>query len=228
MGIVNCVRVSLLYSMACSAIVVLFLVAGAFAAQPASVSCSSKAQCLEIDMADGFESDFWKYQGYKYNLTQHPECAYEKCPTATYPTLESKKPVKGFKGTFMLKYGKPPTMVNATATFQTCDEGDNCYDLRMQNVPGCTQGWTLHGLWPQWAESCSSEQFDPSQVASIVDDLNANWPSCSGSAQSFWSHEWGKHGTCSRRSEASAAATIKAVTCALPRTCLLRWTATLG
>ena len=38
---------------------------------------------------------------------------------------------------------------NATAFSTSCDEGDNCYDLRMQNVPGCTSGWSLHGLWPQ-------------------------------------------------------------------------------
>jgi len=84
-----------------------------------------------------------------------------------------------------------------TRTGGTCDEGDNCWDLRMQNVPGCTSGWTLHGLWPQWAESCSQEEFDPSKVADLMDQLKKYWPSCSGAAQDFWSHEWKKHGTCS-------------------------------
>merc|ERR1711934_312075 len=95
------------------------------------------------------------------------------------------------------------TFVNATynMTGGSCDEGDNCWDMRMQNVPGCTEGWTLHGLWPQWAESCTSEKFDPSQISDLMDDLKQNWPSCEGSAESFWSHEWGKHGTCSSMSQ---------------------------
>merc|ERR1711924_323185 len=86
---------------------------------------------------------------------------------------------------------------------QSCDEGDDCYDMRMQNVPGCTSGWTLHGLWPQWAESCTSEKFDPNQVSSIRSDLEKLWPSCAGSAESFWYHEWEKHGTCSKMSQLS-------------------------
>merc|ERR1711959_304601 len=83
----------------------------------------------------------------------------------------------------------------------SCDEGDNCWDLRMQNVEGCTSGWTLHGLWPQWQESCTQEKFDITQVKDLEDDLNKYWPSCDGPAQSFWSHEWGKHGTCSTMSQ---------------------------
>jgi len=74
----------------------------------AAVRCQSKDQCLEIDMADGFDSQFWKDQGYKYNTTAHPECAYEKCDRSVYPTKESSKPVKGYTGVLQLKYGKPP------------------------------------------------------------------------------------------------------------------------
>merc|ERR1712195_88840 len=90
---------------------------------------------------------------------------------------------------------------NATFIATSCDEGDNCYDMRMQNVQGCTSGWGLHGLWPQWAETCTQEAVDKSQLSSIADQLNKNWPSCEGSAQSFWSHEWKKHGTCSGMSQ---------------------------
>jgi len=94
-----------------------------------------------------------------------------------------------------------PQLKQKTLTASSCDEGDDCYDLRLQNVAGCTSGWTLHGLWPQWQESCTSEKFDPSQVSDLQDDLNKYWPSCSGSAESFWSHEWSKHGTCSKMSQ---------------------------
>ena len=29
-----------------------------------------------------------------------------------------------------------------------CTRHGQCYDMRLQNVQGCTDGWTLHGLWP--------------------------------------------------------------------------------
>ena len=93
------------------------------------------------------------------------------------------------------------TSVAVSNNNTSCDEGDNCWDMRMQSVSGCTDGWTLHVLWPQWAESCTSEAFDISQVQSIEDDLNEFWPSCEGSASSFWSHEWKKHGTCSNMTQ---------------------------
>merc|ERR1711865_777863 len=100
-----------------------------------------------------------------------------------------------------------PTTFNATAlnatmvTGSSCDEGDQCWDFRLQNVQGCTTGWGIHGLWPQWQESCSQTPFDKSQVADIMDDLNTHWPSCQGSAEQFWDHEWKKHGTCSGMSQ---------------------------
>merc|ERR1711935_917719 len=96
------------------------------------------------------------------------------------------------------------TSLNVTAlnaTGGSCDEGDECWDMRMQDVSGCTSGWGLHGLWPQWAESCTHEKFDISNLDSIKSRLDQEWPSCQGSAESFWSHEWSKHGTCSGMSQ---------------------------
>merc|ERR1712195_409451 len=49
----------------------------------ASVSCSNPEQCLEIDMADGFASQFWLDQGYKYNHTLHPDCTGGPIPQKT-------------------------------------------------------------------------------------------------------------------------------------------------
>eukprot|EP00656_Telonema_subtile_P032743 TRINITY_DN35_c0_g1_i1.p1 TRINITY_DN35_c0_g1~~TRINITY_DN35_c0_g1_i1.p1 ORF type:complete len:165 (-),score=40.07 TRINITY_DN35_c0_g1_i1:282-776(-) len=90
------------------------------------------------------------------------------------------------------------TQSNLTSSSSSCDEGDQCWDMRMQMVSGCTGGaWTLHGLWPQWGESCTKEAFDQSQLSDLMDQLNKDWPSCQGSTTSFWSHEWSKHGTCS-------------------------------
>merc|ERR1711935_1083654 len=106
--------------------------------------------------------------------------------------------VVGLFATAAYAFPQQANYTNATLMIgdSSCDEGDSCYDMRMQNVEGCTTGWTLHGLWPQWAESCTHEKFDISQLTDIQDDLNKYWPSCEGSAESFWTHEWGKHGTC--------------------------------
>jgi ribonuclease I len=66
--------------------------------------------------------------------------------------------------------------------------------------------WTIHGLWPSriidaasYPCTCSRESFDWDQVSPLESRLNKYWPSLKDSNyQSFWAHEWGKHGTCSR------------------------------
>ena len=83
----------------------------------------------------------------------------------------------------------------------SCTRHGECYDMRLQNVKGCTDGWTLHGLWPQWGESCTHEKFDYSEIEDLTSSLKEYWPSCEGSAQDFWEHEWSKHGTCSGMSQ---------------------------
>ena len=90
---------------------------------------------------------------------------------------------------------------NKIISSSDCTRHGQCYDMRLQNVQGCTDGWTLHGLWPQWAESCSHEKFDYRQIQDLADELKEYWPSCQGSAQDFWEHEWSKHGTCSGMSQ---------------------------
>ena len=50
---------------------------------------------------------------------------------------------------------------------------------------------------------CSSEQLDLSLLESLSDDLAEKWPNVKAlepntpGHESFWSHEWTKHGTCS-------------------------------
>jgi ribonuclease T2 len=88
-----------------------------------------------------------------------------------------------------------------------------------QKYPGCTDplpywttNFTIHGLWPQYAtngypSTCTSEPFD----ASIPQQIGENkmiqyWPDVkydvtSASYNSFWQHEWTKHGTCSGLSQ---------------------------
>lgn len=74
----------------------------------------------------------------------------------------------------------------------------NYWMLAMQDCK-MGHGMTLHGLWPQWDTDCTREQFNPTYIASIRDDLEQYWPTCQGknTNNKFWSHEWSKHGTCS-------------------------------
>lgn len=69
---------------------------------------------------------------------------------------------------------------------------------------------TIHGLWPQLTDSTaqlgyckdSTEVFNATRLAPIRSELVATWPTAfTGTGQSdesFWQHEWDKHGTCSR------------------------------
>ena len=68
----------------------------------------------------------------------------------------------------------------------------------------CVSGYlstafNIHGLWPstssgQGPQNCSGAQFSLS--SSVTSLLETCWLSDSGSSQTFWQHEWTKHGTC--------------------------------
>jgi len=96
----------------------------------ASVSCSNPEQCLEIDMADGFASQFWLDQGYKYNHTLHPECTVGKCDRSVYPSHESTEPIKGYTGVEQLKYGKPPATIEAFSNKPLVYVQVQCFDKK--------------------------------------------------------------------------------------------------
>eukprot|EP01064_Diplonema_japonicum_P008739 TRINITY_DN16139_c0_g1_i1.p1 TRINITY_DN16139_c0_g1~~TRINITY_DN16139_c0_g1_i1.p1 ORF type:complete len:156 (+),score=23.97 TRINITY_DN16139_c0_g1_i1:49-516(+) len=60
--------------------------------------------------------------------------------------------------------------------------------------------WTIHGLWPQWAAAssgyCRNVTFNETEVQSLLPQMKEDWPSDNGSDESFWTHEWEKHGSC--------------------------------
>lgn len=73
------------------------------------------------------------------------------------------------------------------------------YVLALQNECGFI---SIHGLWPDpesACEYCTDEVFNTSKLSSsTLAGMEKYWPTCeSGSNESFWSHEWSKHGTCS-------------------------------
>ncbi|XP_039069478.1 ribonuclease 1-like [Hibiscus syriacus] len=64
----------------------------------------------------------------------------------------------------------------------------------------------IHGLWPNYndgsyPQNCDSgNPFDESKISDLIGNMRKNWPTLacpSGSGETFWSHEWEKHGTCS-------------------------------
>eukprot|EP01035_Chromulina_nebulosa_P020890 gene20890-27079_t len=93
-----------------------------------------------------------------------------------------------------------------------------CYG-KTSSYPGCQapqsywgEYFTLHGLWPQYSSggypaSCTTEAFNSSiPVAVGYDDMIKYWPNVQYAESdpqydSFWEHEWTKHGTCTTLSQ---------------------------
>ena len=73
-----------------------------------SVRCQGSGQCLELTVPGGMSSPFWKANGYKYNLMEHPECSYTACSRSEYPVSESVvNNVQGYQGVTLVKWGHP-------------------------------------------------------------------------------------------------------------------------
>ncbi|EMD00455.1 hypothetical protein BAUCODRAFT_62004, partial [Baudoinia panamericana UAMH 10762] len=105
---------------------------------------------------------------------------------------------------------------NTTAIDNTCcfeAPGGLILQTQFWDTPPAAAGpntsWTIHGLWPDncdgsYAQYCdeSRQYTNISQIIQsygrqdLLDYMNTYWVSNSGTAESFWEHEWGKHGTC--------------------------------
>ncbi|KAL6983486.1 ribonuclease T2 [Sarracenia purpurea var. burkii] len=64
----------------------------------------------------------------------------------------------------------------------------------------------IHGLWPNYNDgsypsNCDTNNpYNQSEISDLVSRLQKSWPTLacpSSNGNSFWSHEWTKHGTCS-------------------------------
>ncbi|KAF2758254.1 ribonuclease M [Pseudovirgaria hyperparasitica] len=104
---------------------------------------------------------------------------------------------------------------NTTAVANTC-----CFNapggqlLQTQfwdtNPPtGPSDAWTIHGLWPDncdgtYEASCDSKReytnisaiLNANGKQSTLSYMNTYWKDYQGNDETFWAHEWGKHGTC--------------------------------
>ncbi|KAI8093097.1 RNase Sy [Halteromyces radiatus] len=102
---------------------------------------------------------------------------------------------------------------SSTAGGSCCSPTNGLLILVQQWVQGFgpSTSFTMHGLWP---DTCSGGQTgnngcDPSRQytnldsilqgnSSLYNDMETYWPSYKGASNNgdFWTHEWGKHGTC--------------------------------
>lgn len=69
----------------------------------------------------------------------------------------------------------------------------------------CRNDFTIHGLWPDYFDGgypqfCNNtDQFDIDLVQDLLPQLQAEWPSYAArGGDSFWEHEYEKHGTCAK------------------------------
>lgn len=74
---------------------------------------------------------------------------------------------------------------------------------------GPADSWTVHGLWPDNCDGSYDAYCDPSREyqdtktilqnnapPSLLKYMNEYWKDYKGDDNSFWNHEWNKHGTC--------------------------------
>ncbi|KFY39121.1 hypothetical protein V495_06143 [Pseudogymnoascus sp. VKM F-4514 (FW-929)] len=74
---------------------------------------------------------------------------------------------------------------------------------------GPADAWTIHGLWPDRCDGTYDANCDASReytnITAILNSfgktdlltyMDTNWKDYQGNDESFWEHEWGKHGTC--------------------------------
>ncbi|QIX00602.1 hypothetical protein AMS68_006119 [Peltaster fructicola] len=107
----------------------------------------------------------------------------------------------------------------------SCHNSSTVEDLCCFNAPGGTllltqfwdthpatgphDSWTLHGLWPDNCDGTYEAYCDDARnykdIADILENANRTetldfmrtyWKDYHGNDNSFWQHEWGKHGTC--------------------------------
>ncbi|CZR56972.1 related to ribonucleases [Phialocephala subalpina] len=74
---------------------------------------------------------------------------------------------------------------------------------------GPSNSWTIHGLWPDHCDGTYDSNCDASRAytnitsilqsygkTDLLSDMNTYWVDINGDDESFWEHEWSKHGTC--------------------------------
>jgi len=103
---------------------------------------------------------------------------------------------------YVLAYSWQPEFCYGKTTYTGCNPPQDYW----------TKSFTLHGLWPQYSEggypqSCTTEAFDANVPIKVGwSDMTKYWPNAQYAEtdpnyDTFWDHEWTKHGTCSGLSQ---------------------------
>lgn len=77
------------------------------------------------------------------------------------------------------------------------------YELALLKCPS-SDIFTIHGLWPNeinYPEFCSKEKFNIDEIQPVLNEMNTFWKSCYENNTLFWTHEWSKHGTCTKMTQ---------------------------
>lgn len=74
---------------------------------------------------------------------------------------------------------------------------------------GPSNSWTIHGLWPDHCDGTFDANCDAARAytnitailqsygkTDLLSYMSTYWKDYQGNDESFWEHEWGKHGTC--------------------------------
>ncbi len=74
---------------------------------------------------------------------------------------------------------------------------------------GPSNSWTIHGLWPDHCDGTYDSNCDPSRAytdltgilqsfgkTDLLSYMQTYWKDNAGDDETFWEHEWAKHGTC--------------------------------
>ncbi|KAL1296798.1 hypothetical protein AAFC00_004427 [Neodothiora populina] len=74
---------------------------------------------------------------------------------------------------------------------------------------GPSDSWTIHGLWPDHCDGTYDANCDSARAytnitqiltkfekTDLLSYMKTYWPDYQGNDESFWEHEWSKHGTC--------------------------------
>lgn len=123
---------------------------------------------------------------------------------------------QGVRGTFTQQCDAPQLSCHNTTVVENlcCFNAPGGQILQTQfwdtNPPtGPDDSWTLHGLWPDRCDGTYDANCDPSRaytnISAILTSFGATdllqfmstyWKDYQGNDESFWYHEWAKHGTC--------------------------------
>ena len=82
--------------------------------------------------------------------------------------------------------------------------GDNHHDTKfyyLSLIKEDDECFSIHGLWPQYTENvypsyCQSVDFSLETLDPIMGELKNKWYSNRGPDDTFWKHEYEKHGSC--------------------------------